>query len=154
EQYPVAARTGSWNTRGMPDNVTSKLAALHFYQLAIPTPTPPAGSFGGAGGPGGEGPVPGKAEWAAGPRPPAVTAPGHNVHTPAEIGIDSFQADRSPTHAYRTAPLAGLWSRPTRGFYHDGRFATLTDVVKHYDTLMGLNLSDAETRQLVEYLKS
>src|SRR6202158_1706998 len=33
EQYPVAARSGSSNTRGVPDRVTSKLAALHFYQF-------------------------------------------------------------------------------------------------------------------------
>ena len=45
EQYPVAAKSGSGNTRGTPDLVTSKLAALHFYQLAIPAPKPPAGSF-------------------------------------------------------------------------------------------------------------
>jgi RNA polymerase sigma factor (sigma-70 family) len=29
--------------------------------------------------------------------PPLFTEPGFNLHTPAEIGIDSFQADRSPT---------------------------------------------------------
>src|SRR5262249_20895665 len=45
DQYPVAARTGAGNTRGKPDRMTSKLAALHFYQLAIPAPKPPAGSF-------------------------------------------------------------------------------------------------------------
>src|SRR6266849_1770074 len=45
EQYPVAAKNGSWNTRGVPDRVTSKLAALHFYQLAIPAPKPQEGSF-------------------------------------------------------------------------------------------------------------
>ncbi len=31
--------------RNDPDLVTPKLAALQFYQLAIPTPTPPKGSF-------------------------------------------------------------------------------------------------------------
>jgi hypothetical protein len=45
EQYPVAAKSGSGNARGKPDLVTSKLAALHFYQLAIPAPKPPDGSF-------------------------------------------------------------------------------------------------------------
>jgi hypothetical protein len=45
EQYPVAAKSGSGNTRGKPDLVTSKLAALHFYQLAIPAPKPQEGSF-------------------------------------------------------------------------------------------------------------
>lgn len=44
-RFPVAARSGSWDTRGTPDKVTAKLAALHFYQLAIPAPQPPAGSF-------------------------------------------------------------------------------------------------------------
>ena len=39
--------------------------------------------------------------------PPLFTEPGHNLHAPSEIGVDAFQADRSPTHAYRTAPLAG-----------------------------------------------
>jgi cytochrome c peroxidase len=39
------------------------------------------------------------------------------------------------------------------GFFHDGRFATLLDVVNHYDTQFNLNLSDANKRDLVEYLK-
>src|SRR5215472_6683879 len=43
--YPVAAKSGSYNSRGKPDQLTSKLAALHFYQLAIPAPKPPAGSY-------------------------------------------------------------------------------------------------------------
>ena len=33
-----------------------------------------------------------------------------DLHTPAEVGVDAFQADRSPTHMYRTASLAGLWN--------------------------------------------
>src|SRR5439155_22698152 len=32
-QFPVAARTGSWNTRSPEDRITPKLAALQFYQL-------------------------------------------------------------------------------------------------------------------------
>ena len=40
------------------------------------------------------------------------------------------------------------------GFYHDGRFATLQDVVGHYDNHLGLKLSDQEKRDLIEYLKS
>src|SRR5213593_1750280 len=45
DQYPVAARSGSGNTRGVPDRLTAKLAALHFYQLSIPAPKALAGSF-------------------------------------------------------------------------------------------------------------
>jgi cytochrome c peroxidase len=40
------------------------------------------------------------------------------------------------------------------GFYHDGRFATLQDVVGHYDNHLSLKLSDQEKRDLIEYLKS
>lgn len=40
------------------------------------------------------------------------------------------------------------------GFYHHGRFATLLDVVNHYNSFFGLGLSDEQKRQLVEYLKS
>jgi hypothetical protein len=49
--------------------------------------------------------------------------------------------------------LAGLWSHQKGGFYHDGRFASLLDVVKHYDTQLKLDLSEAQQRDLVEYLK-
>jgi hypothetical protein len=40
------------------------------------------------------------------------------------------------------------------GFYHDGRFATLLDVINHYDAHFALDLSDAEKADLIEYLKS
>ena len=85
--------------------------------------------------------------------PPLFTEPGNNLHAPAEIGVDAFQADRSPTHMYRTAPLAGVWAHQKGGFYHDGRFATLLDVVAHYDTFFKLSLSDQEKQDLIEYLK-
>ena len=75
-------------------------------------------------------------------------------HASSEIGVDSFQADRSPTHMYRTAPLAGLWSQPSRGFYHDGRFQTLDEVIRHYDQHLKLQLTDQESKDLVEFLKS
>src|SRR5262245_61059582 len=38
-QFPVAARAGFANVR-QPDNVTAKLAPLHFYQMSIPAPAP------------------------------------------------------------------------------------------------------------------
>jgi hypothetical protein len=40
-----------------------------------------------------------------------------------------FQASRAPDDRYRTSPLGGLWTRIKGGFYHDGRFPTLLDVV-------------------------
>ncbi|MDP9263746.1 MAG: c-type cytochrome, partial [Acidobacteriota bacterium] len=96
----------------------------------------------------------GKANCASCHVPPLFTEPGNNLHAPSEIGVDSFQADRSPTHMYRTAPLAGLWTHQKGGFYHDGRFATLRDVVDHYDSFFKLGLTEQEKTDLVEYLKS
>jgi hypothetical protein len=153
DQYPVAAKSGSWNTRGKADRVTAKLAALHFYQLSIPAPKAPVGSYDRAAFDRGKAIFEGTAKCATCHVPPLYTEPGHNLHAPSEIGIDSFQADRSPTRMYRTAPLAGLWAHQKGGFYHDGRFATLLDVVNHYDAHFKLNLSDASKKDLVEYLK-
>src|SRR6185312_10185823 len=154
EQFPVSVKSGDWNTRGKPDKVSGKLAALQFYQLAIPTPKAPAGSYDKAAFDRGKVLFDGVAKCATCHVPPLFTEPGNNLHKPDEIGVDSFQADRSPTHQYRTAPLAGLWSHQKGGFYHDGRFATLDDVVNHYNSMLNLTLSDQEKKDLVEYLKS
>ena len=82
------------------------------------------------------------------------TEPGWQMHTAAEIGIDDFQSSRAPDKRYRTSPLHGLFAHMKGGFYHDGRFATLMDVVDHYDQTMNLGLSAQEKSDLVEYLKS
>jgi cytochrome c peroxidase len=138
----------------MPDLVTSKQAALHFYQIAIPAPKPPADSFDTAAATRGKILFDKKARCATCHVPPLFTEPGHNLHTPGEMGIDAFQADRSPTRMYRTAPLAGLWTHQKGGFYHDGRFATLKDVLEHYNRHFKLGLNDPEKGDLIEYLKS
>jgi mono/diheme cytochrome c family protein len=153
DEYPVAVRSGSWNTRSKPDRVTAKLAALHFYQLSIPAPKAPAGSYDQAAFERGKAIFNSPGKCATCHVPPLFTEPGHNLHAPDEIGIDSFQADRSPTRMYRTAPLAGLWTHQKGGFFHDGRFATLLDVVNHYDSHFKLNLSESDKKDLVEYLK-
>jgi hypothetical protein len=153
DQYPVAAKSGAGNTRSTPDTLTSKLAALHLYQLAIPAPTALPGSYDKVAFERGKTLFNGQAKCATCHVPPLFTEPGNNLHAPSEIGVDSFQADRSPTHIYRTAPLAGLWAHQKGGFYHDGRFATLLDVVNHYDTQFNLNLSDIDKKDLIEYLK-
>jgi hypothetical protein len=154
EQFPVAAKAGFDNVRNTPDLITSKLAALHFYQLAIPAPKPPEGSFDAEAAERGKEVFEGKAECATCHVPPLFTEPGWNMHTGEEIGIDNFEADRSPDKRYRTAPLKGLWTHQKGGFYHDGRFATLWDVVEHYNDHFDLGLSEDEISDLVEYLKS
>jgi hypothetical protein len=153
-QYPVSHASGAWDTRGTPDLVTSKLPALHAYQLSLKAPQPPVGSFDRAAAERGKAVFDGPGKCATCHVPPVFTEPGWNLHSPDEIGIDSFQADRSPTHRYRTSPLAGLWSHQKGGFFHDGRFGTLADVVEHYNTQFMLGLQDQEKSDLIEYLKS
>ncbi len=153
-KFPVAAKAGFNNVRNDPDLITSKLAPLHFYQLSIPAPAPPAGSFNQAAATRGQGLFTSRARCSTCHVPPLFTEPGWNMHTPAEIGIDDFQSSRSPDNRYRTSPLRGLSAHMKGGFYHDGRFATLSDVINHYNTTFGLNLSDQEKSDLVEYLKS
>jgi hypothetical protein len=153
-KFPIAAREGFGNVRNSPDLITAKLPALHLYQLAIPAPTPPDGSFDPGLAAQGKALFEGKAKCATCHVPPLYTEPGWNLHTPEEIGIDSFQADRSPDGRYRTAPLKGLWAHQKGGFYHDGRFAKLEDVVNHYDAFLGLGLEPGEKQAVVEFLKS
>jgi hypothetical protein len=154
-QFPVAAKAGFGNVRNDPDLVTAKLAALHFYQLAIPAPRPPAGSFDKGGASRGKLVFDGKGKCATCHVPPIFTEPGWAMHTGEEIGIDDFQASRSPDKKfYRTTPLAGLFTRAKGGFYHDGRFGDYRAVVDHYDTHFHLALTEAEKKDLVEYLKS
>ncbi|HVT18189.1 MAG TPA: hypothetical protein VHQ90_18685, partial [Thermoanaerobaculia bacterium] len=153
-RFPVAAKAGFDNVRNNPDLVTPKLAALHFYQLSIPAPAPPAESFDMGAARRGEVLFSGKAACAQCHVPPIYTEPGWNLHKPEELGIDDFQSSRSPDLRYRTAPLRGLSAHSKGGFYHDGRFATLRDVVNHYDTVKTLHLTDQEKSDLVEFLKS
>lgn len=153
-RFPVAARAGFGEVRNSPDLVTSKLPALQLYQLAIPAPRPPAGSFNRQMAQRGRALFDGVARCARCHVPPIFTEPGWNMHTADEIGIDDFQAQRSPDARYRTTPLAGLFARARRGFYHDGRFPTLRAVVDHYDRTFRLGLTEAQKNELVEYLKS
>ena len=153
-QFPVAAAAGFGNVRNTPDLITAKLGALHFYQLAIPAPKPPKGTFDEDAAARGKELFEGQAKCSTCHVPPLFTETGWNLHTPEEIGVDNFQANRAPDKRYRTAPLKGIWTHTKRGFYHDGRFATLDDVVRHYGNLFGLGLSDQQVQDLVEYLKS
>ena len=154
QQYPIAAKMGFGNKRPPgEDKVSDKLAALQFYQLAIPAPKPPNGSYNEAAASRGKTLFNDKAQCATCHVPPLFTEPGWNTHKPEEIGIDDFQANRSPEKTYVTQGLKGMWIRK-RGFYHDGRFATLLDVVNHYNSFKKLNLTDTEKNDLVEYLKS
>jgi len=166
-KFPIAAANGFGDLPHIPpeqDRITKKLPELHFYQLAIPAPAPQPGvDFDVAAAERGDTLFSGKAKCNDCHVEPLWTEPGWNLHTPAEIGIDSFQADRSPDGVYKTMNLAGIFVRENGLFmkpankgryYHDGRFATLLDVVNHYNTRFSLGLTTQEKLDLVEYLKS
>jgi hypothetical protein len=167
-RFPIAAANGfaDFNKDLSPDDdqVTSKLPALHFYELALPAPKPqPGRDFDPAAAKRGDDLFSGKGQCNTCHVDPLWTEPGWNLHKPQEVGIDGFQADRAPDGTYKTMNLAGifvreegLFMRPANKgrYYHDGRFATLMDVVNHYDTLLHLGLTAEEKRDLIEYLKS
>jgi hypothetical protein len=168
-KFPLAAAAGFGHTHpyvgegvlpvpgadtGLPDQATGKLAALHAYQLDLPAPTPPAGSFHPAAAARGAVVFKGKGRCASCHMGSLGTEPGYNAHKPGEICIDSFQADRGPDGTYVTAPLQALFTRSKRGFYHDGRFPTLLAVVDHYNSCFNLGLTAQEKSDLVQYLKS
>jgi hypothetical protein len=153
-QFPVAAKAGFGHVKNIPDVITPRLASLHFYQLAIPAPVPPKGTFDKDAAKRGEAVFNGAGKCSSCHVPPLYTEPGWNMHTPSEVCVDSFQAERAPDKRYRTSPLNGLWTHTKGGFYHDGRFSTLLDVVNHYDSCFSLSLSDEDKADLVEFLKS
>ena len=157
KKYPVAAKAGLGHKRDSDDQITGKLPALQFYQLAMPVPKQPPDSFNSEAATRGQAIFNNKAKCATCHVPPLFTEPGWNLHSAQEIGIDDFQAKRSPDNRYRTAPLRALFDTQKihkGGFYHDGRFATLPEVVNHYDKALKLQLTEQEKNDLIEYLKS
>jgi mono/diheme cytochrome c family protein len=139
------------NIRQKPDLVTPKLAALRVYQHSIAAPPPPAGSFDAAAA------DRGKATFNVNCMRCHVgaTLTDNNagvLHSPSETGQDARYAMRTATKRLRTTPLRALWQHAP--YFHDGSAKTLMDVVEHYNRARGLNLSDAQKRDLVEYLKS
>jgi len=151
-KYPIAVENGFYNVINNRDLITSKLPALREYQHSIDAPKPPAGSFNTASAGRGKSIFLTKAKCATCHSLPLLA--DNSLHTAEEMGIDDFDAMRSPTGKYRTTPLGGLFTRARGGFFHDGRFATLTDVINHYNNHFSLNLTASEKHDLEQYLKS
>ena len=153
-QYPIAAANGFSRIRSTPDLVTAKLAPLLTYVESIETPPAPEGSFDAEAAERGELLFTGKARCSNCHVPPLYTLPGFNSVPATTIGIDSFQADRSPNLGYRPPPLRGVFTRQKGGFFHDGRFASVNDVVAHFNAQFALALTPEEASDLAEFVKS
>jgi mono/diheme cytochrome c family protein len=152
------SRTGVNVKNGDDDLISSKLPALQAYQLSLPAPPPPAGSFDAAAAARGQSLFAGKAACATCHSGPEFTDANTRLHPiadsmgePEPAGVPSY-ASRSATKQYRTAPLRGVWQHPP--YFHNGSAATLEDVVNKYDQRRSLGLSATEKADLVQYLKS
>jgi CxxC motif-containing protein (DUF1111 family) len=138
-----------------PDPVSSKLTALRRYQFSLGTPVPETTPTDA---------IERGREVFAGPGkcttchvPPIFTDVNAGIHhSPVAVGQDPAYAARSATKRFRTTPLRGLWHPPqlTGPYFHDGRAATLTDVVDHYVKLLGLTLTARQRMDLVRYLET
>lgn len=142
-----------------PDLVTPKLAALLAYQLSLKAPEAPEGSFDREAAARGKLLFRNEAGCASCHQRPNFTdvLKGPNpseplLHDPSEVGMEAEYAMKSATKKYRTTPLRGLLQHPP--YFHDGSAADLPAVVNHYDNHFGLNLTDTQKADLVEYLKS
>jgi mono/diheme cytochrome c family protein len=137
--------------RQSPDLVTSKLAALRAYQHSLQTPPAPPGSVDATAA------ARGRAVFnrsCAGCHVGATSTDNNSgvLHAPSETGMDGAYAMRTASKRYRTTPLRGLWQHPP--YFHDGRAATLDEVVEHYNRVRTLNLTAQQKADLVQFLKS
>jgi cytochrome c553 len=141
-----------------PDLVTPKLPALLQYQLGLPAPAAPAGSFNVAAAARGQALFNGAARCGGCHVAPTYSdvqdGPDANtplLHDAAETGMDPAYAARTATKKYRTTPLRALWQhapystmaarRPSRG----GR---------PLRTHFALGLTAVQKADLVDFLKS
>jgi mono/diheme cytochrome c family protein len=151
-------RIGVDITNGAIDRVGPVLPALRAYQLSLGAPTPPAGSFDAVAAVRGQLLFNGKAQCVSCHSGTKFTDANERLHAVAEAvsepepgGAPSY-ASRSATKKYRTAPLRGLWQHAP--YFHNGKAATLEDVVKTYNERKSLGLSPDEVADLAQYLKS
>jgi cytochrome c peroxidase len=124
---------------------------LRSYQHSLEAPAPPAGSFDAAAAERGR-EVFGQACISCHVDGNGTDNNSDKLHSPAETGMDGAYALRTANKAYRTTPLRGFWQHPP--YFHDGKAATLADVVSHYNRVRKLELSAEQQQDLVEYLKS
>jgi len=152
------SRTGVNVTNGTDDLVSDKLPALQAYQLSLPAPAPPAGSFNADAAARGKAVFEGAGKCSTCHSGALLTDANTRLHDPSEVvsepeatGTPSY-ASRSATKQYRTPPLAGVWQHPP--YFHNGSAATLDAVVATYNSRKNLNLDAGQMSDLVEYLKS
>jgi mono/diheme cytochrome c family protein len=142
-------------TNGSTDRVSDKLPALQAYQLSLPAPQAPAGSFDAAAAARGKLVFEGKGECASCHSGALFTDANSRLHPPGDSVVEPetpSYAARSATKMVRTSPLKGLWQHAP--YFHDGSAATLEDVGAVYNAKRALGLTAQEIADLAQYLKS
>jgi mono/diheme cytochrome c family protein len=151
-------RIGVDITNGTVDLVGPVLPALRAYQLSLDAPPPPPGSFDAVAAVRGQLLFNGKGQCINCHSGPKFTDGNERLHEVSETvgepepnGAPSY-ASRSATKKYRTSPMRGVWQHPP--YFHNGKAATLEDVVSTYNQRKALGLSPDEVKDLAQYLKS
>jgi len=154
----VESRTGVSVAHGSVDRVEGKLAALQAYQLSLPAPVAPAGSFNAAAAQRGKVVFEGAGKCATCHSGEQFTDANQRLHPVSDVvsepeaaGVPSY-ASRSATRTYRTSPLRGIWQHAP--YFHNGSAATLEDVVSAYDKRKSLGLTAQQSGDLAQYLRS
>ncbi len=152
ERFPVAVRSNAANRTAENDIFGPQAEALEEYILSLSAPEPDPARFDEVAAIRGQNIFNNKAD--------CVRCHAGNTFTdnvlrdPEEINIDGVLANRFPSGQYRTTPLRGLLTKETGGYFHDGRFQTLIDVINHYDDSFELELTDDEKSDLEQYLNT
>jgi mono/diheme cytochrome c family protein len=151
-------RIGVDVSNGDIDLVRPALPALRAYQLSLQAPPPPPGSFDYDAVGRGRALFVGKAHCVSCHSGPKFTDANFRLHPisqnvaePEPNGAPSY-ALRTATKKYRTSPLRGAWQHPP--YFHNGKAATLQQVVEIYNQRDRLGLTPAEVTDIAEYLKS
>lgn len=142
-------------THGTVDLVSAKLPALQAYQLSLPAPAAPSGSFDPAAALRGRLVFLGAGRCASCHSGSSFTDANSTLHPPADSMVEPetpSYASRSATKMYRTSPLKGLWQHPP--YFHDGSAATLEEVGEIYNRKRQLGLTAQQIADLAQYLKS
>ena len=143
---------------GSSDRVEAVLPALRAYQLSLDAPPPPPGSFDAVAAVRGQLLFNGKGQCISCHSGPKFTDANERLHDVSDVvsepepdGVPGY-ASRSATKKYRTSPLRGAWQHPP--YFHNGKAATLDDVVRTYNERKALGLTADEVADLAQYLKS
>lgn len=142
-------------TNGTEDLVSDKLPALQAYQLSLPAPAAPAGSFDPGAAARGKLVFEGVGGCASCHSGALFTDANAKLHPPADSMAEPESpsyASRSATGQYRTSPLKGVWQHAP--YFHDGSAATLDEVVRIYDSKRSLGLTEQQRSDLAQYLRS